>query len=111
MGEHVLLDVPGAPELFVTDLTLVVPPNIVRLSQVILVVGLVVELRLASLAGVGLDDPLAHLGVGLQVAVADELLLAVLALEPLPLGEWNVLLEVSHDLREKYKVMRGQWSQ
>ena len=83
------------------NLTLVVPANIVRLSQVILVVGLVVELGLASLASVGLDHPLADLGVSLQVAVADELFLAVLTLEPLPLGEWNVLLKVSHDLQEK----------
>ena len=101
MGQHVFLHVPGAPELFVTDLTLVVTANIVSLGQVILVVRLVVELRLTSLASVGLDDPLADLGVSLQVAVADELFTAVLALKPLPLGQWDVLLEVSHDLEEK----------
>ena len=95
------LHVPGSPELFVTDLTLVVTANIVSLGQMILVVRLVVELRLTSLASVGLDDPLADLGVSLQVAVADELFTAVLALKPLPLGKWNVLLEVSHDLEEK----------
>ena len=91
-----------------TDLTLVVTADIVRLCQVVFVVSLVVELRLASLAGVGLDDPLADLRVSLQVAVADELFFAVLTLEPLPLGEWNVLLKVSHDLQEKQKVVRGQ---
>ena len=101
MGEHVFLDVPRPPELFVTDLTLVVTAHIVRLGQVVLVVSLVVELRLASLAGVGLDDPLADLRVSLQVAVADELFFAVLTLKPLPLGEWNVLLEVSHNLKQK----------
>ena len=101
MGQHVLLDVPGPPQLFVADLALVVPSDVVSLRQVVLVVRLVVELGLASLAGVGLDDSLADLGVSLQVAVADELLLAVLTLEPLPLGERNVLLEMSHDLREK----------
>ena len=101
MGEHVFLDIPRPPQLFVADLTLVVPPNIVRLCQVVLVVSLVVELRLASLAGVRLDDPLADLRVSLQVAVADELFFAVLTLKPLPLGEWNVLLKVSHDLQGK----------
>ena len=101
MGEHVLLHVPGPPELFVADLALVVPAHIVHLGQVILVVGLVIELGLTSLASVGLDHPLAHLGVSLQVAVADELFFAVLTLEPLPLGEWDVFLEMSHDLKEK----------
>ena len=101
MGQHVLLHVPGPPQLFVADLALVVPPHVVSLRQVVLVVRLVVELGLAPLAGVRLDDALADLRVSLQVAVADELLLAVLALEPFPLGERNVLLEMSHDLAEK----------
>ena len=101
MGQHVLLHVPGPPQLFVADLALVVPSHVVSLRQVVLVVRLVVELGLASLAGVRLDDALADLRVSLQVAVADELLLAVLALEPLPLGERDVLLEMSHDLGEK----------
>ena len=99
--QHVFLHVPGSPQLFVADLTLVVPPNVVGLRQVVLVVRLVVELRLASLAGVGLDHPLADLGVSLQVAVADKLFLAALTLEPLPLGQWDVLLKVSHDLNNK----------
>ena len=99
--QHVFLHVPGPSELFMTDLTLVVPPDIVSLRQVVLVVRLVVELRLAPLAGVRLDDPLADLGVSLQVAVADKLFLATLTLEPLPLGQWDVLLKVSHDLNNK----------
>ena len=107
MCQHVFLHVPGPSELFMTDLTLVVPPDIVSLRQVVLVVRLVVELRLAPLAGVRLDDPLTDLGVSLQVAVRDELFFTAVTLKPLPLGQRDVLLKVSHDLREEYKVISG----
>ena len=71
----------------------------------ILVVGLIVKLCLASFARPDLHDPRAHLHVGLQVAVADELLLAVLALEPLSLAERNVLLEVPDHLRPLLELL------
>ena len=44
MGQHVLLDVPGPPQLLVADLTLVIATNVVNLGQVVLVVSLVVKL-------------------------------------------------------------------
>ena len=64
----------------------------------ILIVSLVVKLRLASFARPNLYDAGANFHVGLQVTVADELLLAVFTLEPLSLAERNVLLEVSDNL-------------
>ena len=75
------------------------------LGKMILVVGLIVKLCLASFARPDLHDPRAHLHVGLQVAVADELLLAVLALEPLSLAERNVLLEVPDHLRPLLELL------
>ena len=98
MSQHVLLHIPSPSQLFVTNVTLVVATNIVRLSHMVLIVGLVVELRLASLACVGLGLAGANLQMGLEVAVADKLLLAHFTLESFSLRERNVLLEVSHDL-------------
>ena len=64
----------------------------------ILIVSFVVKLSLASFARPNLYDARANFHVGLQVTVADELFLAVFALEPLSLAERNVLLEVSDNL-------------
>ena len=93
-----LLDIASSPQLLVTNVTLMVATNIVGLGHVVLVVSLVVKLRLASLACVGLGLASAHLQMSLEVAVADELLLTHFTLESLSLGQRNVLLEVPHDL-------------
>lgn len=82
-----------------TNVTLVIPTNIVSYSQVVLVISFVVKLRLAPLTGVGLHNSSTDLGVGLQIAVADELFFAVFTLEALSLRQWNVFLKVSHDLK------------
>ena len=44
MGQHVLLHVPGSPQLLVADVTLVIPTDVVSLGEVVLVVSLVVKL-------------------------------------------------------------------
>ena len=64
----------------------------------ILVVSLVVKLRLAPFARPNLYHACANFHVGFQVAVADELLLAVFTLEPFSLAERDVLLEVPDHL-------------
>ena len=79
------LHISGSPQLFVTNVTLMIATNIVSLGHVILVVSLVVELRLASLAGVGLGLSSADLHVCFQVTVADKLLFTHFTLKSLSL--------------------------
>ena len=64
----------------------------------VLIISLVVKLSLASFARPNFYNACAHFHVGLQVAVANELFLALFTLEPLSLAERNVLLEVSDNL-------------
>ena len=71
----------------------------------ILIVSLVVKLSLAPFARPNLYHARADFHVGLQVAVTDELLLAVFTLEPLPLAERNVLLEMPDNLRPLLELL------
>ena len=64
----------------------------------VLIISLVVKLSLASFARPNFYNACAHFHVSLQVAVANELFLALFTLEPLSLAERNVLLEVSDNL-------------
>ena len=70
-----------APQLFVTNVALVVAAHVVHLGHVVLVVSLVVKLILASLARVGLCFPGTHLQMCLQITVGYELFFTTLTLE------------------------------
>ena len=110
VSEHVFPHVSCSSQLLVAYTALMLSASVMSLRKMILIVSLVVKLSLAPFARPNLYHACANFHVGFQVAVADELFTAVLTLKPLPLGEWNVLLEVSHDLEEKLKVLERSQS-
>ena len=81
VSEHMFPHVTRAPQLFVTNVALVVAAHVVHLGHVVLVVSLVVKLILASLARVGLRFAGAYLQMCLQIAVGYELFFTTLTLE------------------------------
>ena len=85
VSEHMFPHVTRAPQLFVTNVALVVAAHVVHLGHVVLVVSLVVKLILASLARVGLCFAGAYLQMCLQIAVGYELFFTTLTLESFPL--------------------------
>ena len=81
VSEHMFPHVTRAPQLFVTNVALVVAAHVVHLGHVVLVVSLVVKLILASLARVGLRFAGTYLQMCLQIAVGYELFFTTLTLE------------------------------
>ena len=71
----------------------------------ILIVSLVVKLSFATFARPNLYDACANFHVGFQVAVADELFLALFTLEPFSLAERDVLLEMPDHLRPLLELL------